>query len=50
MENEKSVTLLIKDGKFRNQGVIRSETKKSYDFFSQCFYRPNKDSKLKIIR
>ena len=50
MENEKLVTLLIKDGKFRNQEVIRSETKESHNFFSQHFYTPNKDSKLEIIR
>lgn len=50
MGNDKIVTILISSGPFRNRSIIRSETKDSYDFYPQSFYRPSPGARLEVIR
>ncbi|OXG07722.1 hypothetical protein B0A64_07680 [Flavobacterium araucananum] len=51
MADGKLVTILVTDGSFRNQSIIRSRVDGGYsDFYSQYFYRPSPGAKLEIIR
>ncbi|MDW8850050.1 hypothetical protein SD960_08105 [Flavobacterium sp. MMLR14_040] len=51
MGDGKLVTVLITDGSFRNQSIIRSRVEGGYsDFYPQYFYRPRAGAKLEIIR
>lgn len=51
MADGKLVTMLVNDGTFKDQGVIRSRVEGGYsDFFPQYFYRPKEGAKLEVIR
>lgn len=51
MGDGKLVTVLVTDGSFRNQSIIRSRVEGGYsDFYPQYFYRPRAGAKLEIIR
>ncbi|OXA84591.1 hypothetical protein B0A66_20775 [Flavobacterium hercynium] len=51
MANGKLVTILVNDGTFKDQGVIRSRVEGGYsDFYPQYFYRPSPGAKLEVIR
>lgn len=51
MANGKLVTILINDGTFKDQGVIRSRVEGGYsDYYPQYFYRPHTGAKLEVIR
>ena len=50
MGDGKLVTVLIENGSFRNRSIIRNETKKTYKFYPQYFYRPAPGARLEVIR
>jgi len=50
MGDGKLVTVLIENGSFRNRSIIRNETKKTYKFYPQYFYRPAPCARLEVIR
>jgi hypothetical protein len=50
MANGKLVTILVNDGPFRCESIIRSDVGDSYDFYPQYFYRPKEGAKLEVIR
>jgi hypothetical protein len=51
MGDGKLVTVLVTDGSFRNESIIRSRVDGGYsDFYPQYFYRPSPGAKLEIIR
>jgi hypothetical protein len=50
MGGDKLVTVLVKDGKYRNQSIIRSKVDGFSDFYPQYFYRPKLGSRLEVIR
>ncbi|PAM95160.1 hypothetical protein B4N84_07715 [Flavobacterium sp. IR1] len=51
MANGRLVTILVSEGAFRNQSLIRSRVEGGYsDFYPQYFYRPSPGAKLEVIR
>jgi hypothetical protein len=51
MADGKLVTVLVNEGFFKNESIIRSRVDGGYsDFYPQYFYRPSPGAKLEIIR